>query len=181
MNWNGSLSLLKSLTNHIIKTAFLLIFFTTLCNAQQDSLFNNNKSENDTLNDTMFVMQKSPWGAVLLSAILPGLGQIYNESYIKAPIIWGIEGSLLAAWIFNNDRYKKYGNFFIQPPDLGLKEQYRDTRDFYRDQRDLVTIYMSLVYLLNLVDAYVDAHLFDFTVKEDLYTGTPMLGVKLKF
>ena len=175
------MSLLKSLTNHIIKTAIILLFLTTPCIAQQDSLLINNRTVNDTSNDTTFIMKKSPWGAVLLSAVLPGLGQIYNESYIKAPIIWGIEGALLAAWIFNNDRYKKNGDLYIQTEDTRLKPQYRDIRDFYRDQRDLVTIYMSLVYLLNLVDAYVDAHLFDFTVKEDFYTGTPMLGVKFKF
>jgi hypothetical protein len=177
MNWNGSLSLLKSLINHIIKTAIIPLFLTTLCIAQQDSLLIDNRTANDTIKDTTFVMQKSPWCAVLLSAIVPGLGQIYNESYIKAPIIWGIEGALLAAWIFNNDRYKKNGDLYTQTQNSG----YRIVRDSYRDQRDLVTIYMSLVYLLNLVDAYVDAHLFDFTVKEDFYTGTPMLGVKLNF
>jgi hypothetical protein len=181
MNWNGSLSLLKSLTNHTTKTAILLLFLTNLCIAQQDSLLIDTKTEKDTTIDTAFVMEKSPWGAVLRSAIVPGLGQIYNESYFKAAVIWGIEGALLAAWIFNNDRYKKNGDLYIQAQDLRLKPQYRDIRDFYRDQRDLVTIYMSLVYLLNLIDAYVDAHLFDFTVKEDFYTGIPMLGVKINF
>ena len=177
MNWNGSLSLLKSLTNHITKTVISLLLLTSLCIAQQDSLLVNTKTENDTINDTTFVMKKSPWGAVLRSAIIPGLGQIYNESYIKAPIIWGIEGALVYGWLFSNRLYKDNRDLFMQTGNEG----YRTSREIYRDQRDLFTIYIGLVYLLNLVDAYVDAHLFDFTVKEDLYTGTPMLGLKLNF
>jgi len=163
--------------NHIIKTAIFLFFFTALCIAQQDSLFIDTETENDTLNDTTFVMEKSPWKAILLSAIVPGLGQIYNESYLKAPIIWGIEGLLAAGWIFNHERYKDNRTLFNRTQ----IEDYRRIRDFYRDQRDLFTIYISLVYILNLVDAYVDAHLFDFTVEEDFFTRMPMLGFRLNF
>ena len=48
-------------------------------------------------------------------------------------------------------------------------------RNFYRDQRDLFTIYMGITYLLQLVDAYVDAHLFDFTVQENYQFGLPLI------
>jgi len=165
------------LINHIAKIAILLLLLTTLCIAQQDSLQIKNETEADTTIDTTFIMEKSPLGAVLRSAIIPGLGQIYNESYLKAPIIWSIEGLLVYGWIFSDERYKDNQVLFNQTQ----IEDYRRIRNFYRDQRDLFTIYISLVYLLNLVDAYVDAHLFDFTVKEDFYTGTPMLGFKLNF
>ena len=101
MSLNGYLNFLKSLINHIIKIA--IIFFTLqICvSAQQSTLQDENKSNEDT---TALVMTKSPWGAVLRSAIIPGWGQIYNESYIKAPVIWGIGAGLVAAWIWNNNQ-----------------------------------------------------------------------------
>ena len=133
--------------------------------------------EKDNLkNDSTFVMTKSPMGAVLRSAVLPGWGQIYNESYIKAPIIWGIFGGLAAAWIFNNNRYKENRDLFIQ---TGI-EKYRKSRTFYKDQRDQVTIYIGLTYLLNLIDAYVDASLFDFSVEENQITNQTQLSLRIK-
>jgi hypothetical protein len=122
-------------------------------------------------------MQKSPWTAVLLSAALPGLGQIYNESYFKVPVIWGVAGLLIYGWFYNNDKYKENRDLYLQTQ----TELYKNYRDFYRDQRDLFTIYTVLVYLLNLVDAYVDAHLFDFTVEENFLIRTPMIKIRMNF
>ena len=59
-------------------------------------------------------MQKSPWGAVGRSAIIPGWGQIYNESYWKAPVIWGVMGWFVYAWIDNNNNYNDYKNLYSQ-------------------------------------------------------------------
>jgi hypothetical protein len=132
-------------------------------------------------------MKKSPWTAVILSAAIPGAGQIYNESYFKAPIVWGIGISLYLGWKFNNDRYRKYGKLTLQyssgtdATSQRYTALYKQYRDFYRDQRDLFTIYMGLAYLLNLVDAYVDAQLFDFNVQENIYTHQPMLGFRMNF
>jgi len=120
-------------------------------------------------------MKKSPLGAVLRSAILPGWGQIYNESYIKAPIVWGILGGLAAGWIHNNNKYNENRELFIQTGN----ERFRTLRIFYQDQRDLVSIYMGLTYLLNLIDAYVDAQLFDFSVEENSVTKQPQLSLKI--
>ena len=58
---------------------------------------------------------------------------------------------------------------------------YLDYRNFYRDQRDEFAFYMLLTYFLNLVDAYVDAHLFDFSVGGNAMTGTKMLNVRVNF
>ncbi len=173
MNWNGCLNFLKSLINHIAKLIFLIIILYSVSFAQQDSL-----RENQNPNDSVFVMQKSPWGAVLRSAIIPGWGQIYNESYLKAPVIWGIGAALVYGWIYYNKDYKYYKNLYIQNPQIGI---YQRQRDFYRDQRDLFSIYLGLAYLLNMVDAYVDAQLFDFTVQPNNHTNSPMLSLRIKF
>lgn len=125
-------------------------------------------------------MQKSPLGAVLRSAIVPGLGQFYNESYWKIPVIWGFIGYFAYVWIDNNDSYKEYGDLYqesLQLSELG-NSRYKDLRDFYKDQRDEFAIYIGLTYFLQLVDAYVDAHLFDFSVTPDPVTRAPQLGIK---
>jgi hypothetical protein len=127
--------------------------------------------------DTVFVMQKSPWGAVLRSAIIPGFGQFYNESYWKIPVIWGFTGWFVYNWIDTDKKYEDNKNLFLETD----QNIYKLRRDFYRDQRDNFAIYMALTYLLNLIDAYVDAHLFDFTVSEDYLTRTPQLNIKVNF
>jgi hypothetical protein len=141
--------------------------------AQQDTL----QSKNNSPADTVFVMQKSPWGAVLRSAIIPGWGQFYNHSYLKIPVIWGIGGWLVYEWIQSNNLLKQSQTLYTQTNN----SKYLDYKNIYQDQRDLFSIYIGLTYVLNLVDAYVDAELFDFTVKENSYTKTPMLNMRIKF
>ncbi|MBE2228289.1 MAG: hypothetical protein IAE93_13125 [Ignavibacteria bacterium] len=133
-----------------------------------------------------FRMKKSPTTAVLLSAVLPGAGQFYNESYWKVPIIGGLVGYFGYEYFRNNNLYKDYRNEYtasqteLNPNgDLNLKT----LREFYRDQRDDFVWYFLIVYVINMVDAYVDAHLFDFDVSEDKFTKGGVRGkeYKLKF
>lgn len=113
--------------------------------------------------DSLMINKKNPWGAVIRSAIVPGLGQVYNHSYWKIPIIWGVIGWCGYNWNFNNNNYKNYKDLFLKSVSDGKPNYYyKQLREFYRDQRDLFAVYLGLTYLLNLVDAYVDAHLFNF-------------------
>ena len=164
------MSYLKSSARIIVKTVIVLVFISTFVNGQD-------LTEETSPSDTTFVMQKSPWGAVLRSAIIPGLGQFYNESYWKIPIIWGVGALFISGWVYNNNLYKDNKNLFIE---TGIN-LYKNNRDFYRDQRDNFTIYLVILYILNLVDAYVDAHLFDFTVQEDFITGSPRVNFRVHF
>jgi hypothetical protein len=148
----------------------VLLFFSTF-------IFGQNQSGENQLSDSTFVMQKSPWGAVLRSAIIPGLGQFYNESYWKIPIIWGAGALLISGWVYNNNYYKDYKNLYLETGEI----RYKDYRDFYRDQRDNFTIYLVVLYLLNLVDAYVDAQLFDFSAVEDLSTNSYRFNFRMNF
>lgn len=124
-----------------------------------------------------FQMKKSPWKSVLYSAVLPGLGQFYNESYWKVPIILSIGGYLGYVVVKNHNKFLDYRDQFAasQTPenpegDLRL----RSYREFYRDQRDQFLLYFAFYYLITLVDAYVDAHLYDFDVSESIkFTLTP--------
>jgi len=164
---------LKSLIKNIVKCIIILLILNSRSNGFQDTL---NVADTTKENQT-FVMQKSPWGAVIRSAVFPGWGQIYNESYWKAPVVWGVMGWFVYNWIDNNNKYIDYKNLYINTN----QSIARDYRDFYRDQRDQFAIYIVLTYFLNLVDAYVDAHLFDFSVDENYLTKTKMINVRFHF
>jgi hypothetical protein len=138
---------------------------------------------------TKFRMKKSPWLAVLQSALVPGLGQLYNESYWKIPIIAGLVGYLGYEVYANNKKFLDYRDRYAasQTPE----NQYGDLslqtlRNFYRDQRDEFIWFLAIVYVLNLVDAYVDAHLFDFDIREQklesqgVRYSTPQLRFKIR-
>lgn len=119
-----------------------------------------------------FRMRKSPTVAVLLSAALPGAGQFYNESYWKIPVIGGLIGYFGYEYFRLNNLYKDYRDEYSvsQTPEnpngnLSLKS----LREFYRGQRDDFVWYFVIVYVVNLVDAYVDAHLFDFDVSDEKF------------
>lgn len=141
--------------------------------------FDSNSVKIDT---SKFEMKKSPWGAVLRSAVLPGFGQFYNESYWKIPVIWGVLGYLGYQWNRNNKLYVQYRDEYARSilKDPTVSYAYK-AREFYKDQRDQVAVYIGLTYLLNLVDAYVDAHLFDFDISRDNSMGQFQLSLKVKF
>ena len=109
-----------------------------------------------------FVMTKSPWKAVLYSAVVPGAGQIYNQSYWKVPLVVGLVGWFSYNYIQNNKAVIKFRDDYLRTND-GYDLTHRE---FYHDQRDLFAVYLGLTYALTLVDAYVDAQLFDFSVDE---------------
>lgn len=127
-----------------------------------------------------FKETKSPHKASILSAVLPGAGQFYNEKYWKIPVVYGAMG---AALYFANDNNKNYQNYkeALEGRNNGEVDQYMDTYsdtqllsiiDFYQRNRDISYILLAAAYILNIVDASVDAHLFDFDINENLSVST---------
>lgn len=128
-----------------------------------------------------FHMKKSPWLAVLFSAAMPGAGQFYNQSYWKVPVFVGLTAYLGYEYYDNNKTYRNYRDQYaasqnLNPPygDLSLQS----LREFYRNQRDDFLWYFMIVYVINLVDAYIDAHLFDFNVREDKIESLRLIDKK---
>jgi hypothetical protein len=128
-----------------------------------------------------------PSRALWYSVLCPGLGQIYNRSYWKVPVIYGGGAVLgyLISWqgrmyndysnayydIMDNDpNTKSYETLFknINGTEEWKKNTLKKKRDNYRRNRDLCIFGIALVYVLNVVDAYVDAQLYDFSVTDDL-------------
>ncbi len=120
----------------------------------------------------------SPKRAASLSAMVPGLGQIYNQKYWKVPIIYG--GLIGLGYTAHSNRrlYREYKQEFInrvmeEPAVNPENDRYSLSdlaiiRDDYRKARDLFVIITAGLYLLQIVDATVDAHLFTFDVSDDL-------------
>jgi hypothetical protein len=120
---------------------------------------------------------KSPTTAVLLSALLPGAGQIYTGRYWKVPLILGFGGYFVSEWIKLNNHYAESRDGYAASVAAGMNKGQGDAqllyeRDFYRDERDRFAFYVVLTYLLNIVDAYVGASLYDFDVGDNLGGGT---------
>ncbi|MEK6756122.1 MAG: DUF5683 domain-containing protein [Bacteroidota bacterium] len=126
--------------------------------------------------DTIESRGKSPTTAILLSAILPGAGQIYTERYWKVPIILGFGGYFVSKWLKANDLYLSARGRYQQSVERGENggqgsAQSLYERDFYRDERDKFAFYFALTYLLNIIDAYVGASLYNFEVTDNLGAG----------
>jgi hypothetical protein len=119
---------------------------------------------------------KNPKKASILSAILPGAGQVYNGKYWKLPILYG-GGAALGYFIgVNNQQYEICRKSYLQVK-AGEKdyfngaydaEQLARLREYWRRNRDLLIIVSGFTYLMNIADAAVDAHLSQFDVNDDL-------------
>ena len=118
-----------------------------------------------------FEMRKSPMGAVLRSALLPGLGQLYNESYWKVPVVVGLGVFLVRGIIVENKGFLDYSDRYsasITPDDLSGDLSLKQIREVYRDNRDSYAWWFLVLYLVQVADAFVDAHLYDFDVSDSV-------------
>ncbi|MGB0522730.1 MAG: DUF5683 domain-containing protein [Flammeovirgaceae bacterium] len=118
-----------------------------------------------------------PTKAALLSAVLPGLGQVYNKKYWKLPIVYGGAVAFGAVIRFNQNQYTEFKNELIRQTDNDpstvpissfSQTSLRSIRDNARRNRDYSIILSILFYGLNIADAAVDAHLKDFDIDDDL-------------
>ena len=121
---------------------------------------------------------KSPRKAAILSSTLPGLGQIYNKKYWKVPIIYA--GLLTSAYYINenNIQYKQYKNAYLRrldnnPNNDDFVGKYSSgdlliLKDFYRRNREISILCFVGTYIINILDASIDSHLFDYDISEDI-------------
>ncbi|MBA5247633.1 hypothetical protein H1R16_05090 [Marnyiella aurantia] len=128
----------------------------------------------------------SPTKAGLYSAVLPGLGQFYNKKYWKIPIAWGAIGAGVGITIYNDKRYRRYRNAFVSeingvPHEFStynipnLKEALGRQQDLWKRNRDYAIAATGLIYILNIVDAVVDAHLYEGRNDPDLVIRPTMI------
>ncbi|MCD6018625.1 MAG: hypothetical protein K0S53_1746 [Bacteroidetes bacterium] len=162
--------------------SYLVIAFICFCIAaqaqQNDSLRLQYKQ--DSIQSKRAV-RKAIYGdarkATIMSAVFPGLGQIYNRKYWKAPVIYAALGGLGYWGVNNHIQYKYFSNnlryeYDDDPGTVNLtgynSAQLIEQKKYHQKYRDIAVMLGILVYLVNVIDANVDAHLKTFDVSDDL-------------
>jgi hypothetical protein len=119
----------------------------------------------------------APAKAAFYSALVPGGGQIYNKKYWKAPIVWGAMGTSLYFYSWNNKKYHEYRDAYkdlLQGKTLtgelaGIdEERLIRAQKYHQKNRDLSALITVGIYILQIVEANVNAHLMQFNVNENL-------------
>lgn len=151
-------------------------------------LFGSVWAQNDTLKVVQPQLPKlsaqalnplAPAKAAFYSAILPGMGQYYNKSYWKIPLVYGGMGTSMYFYLDNNKKYHRARDEYklrlrgierTNNPKVGsyTQEQLATVQRSAQRNRDLSLFITIGIYILNIVDANVDAHLQQFNVDEDL-------------
>lgn len=153
-------------------------------------------AQNGTISDTIGLPIHSARKATLYSMVLPGLGQAYNHKYWKIPVIYAGFGTLAYFISFNNKKYKDYNEAYkwaasgdTIPIDNPYVEKYNtdqllEGRNYYRRNLEISIMFTAVLYILNVVDAAVDAHFFDYNISDDLslrfdpFVNPPSLAAK---
>jgi hypothetical protein len=139
----------------------------------------------EVVSEPVEVNPLAPSQAAFYSAVLPGLGQIYNKRYWKVPLVWGAIGTGIYAYSYNNTEYRRARKAFKRRlagfsddefwdlnkdglgPDIS-NEALEEAQENTQRDRDLALVITIALYALNIIDANVDAHLKQYNVDDRL-------------
>ena len=165
----------------------LFIFIATSLVAQESDSLSIKKETELIIKDTVVVVKDeynplAPATAAFYSAVLPGLGQAYNKKYWKIPIIYAGMGVGIYFYILNDNDYNRFRDAYKSrlagftddefwgngsTPAVSTERLIDAQKDATRD-KNLSILVTSVFYILNIIDANVDAHLRQFNVNENL-------------
>ncbi|TVR77031.1 MAG: hypothetical protein EA412_12140 [Chitinophagaceae bacterium] len=145
--------------------------------SRQDAIIETENIQEKTISKE--APSHSPARAAFLSAVLPGAGQVYNRKYWKLPIIYAGFAGLGYSIYFNAGEYRNFRNAILTRlddnpdttdpyEDIYTTENLITLKNYYRRNLDISVVASILLYALNIIDATVDAHLFEFDVSDDL-------------
>ena len=130
------------------------------------------------IKDTIPLKKHSPKKATIMSLCVPGLGQFYNKKYWKIPIIYGGATAIYFLGSFNSRYYKliRQAYQYRTDADTSTHDNYPlystdgllSLKNYYRRNLELSFILGGVLYLLNVLDATVDAHLYNFDINDNL-------------
>ena len=151
------------------KLTQLVVLISFVCFGQKQNLSNSFKKEIDPL---------SPAKAAFYSAVLPGLGQVYNKRYWKLPLIYGGIGASIYYYDLNNKNFKRYRNAYKRRLAGFTDDEFQDVifdndrlidgMNFYKQYRDQSMLFIIGTYFLNILDANIDAHLKQYNINQNL-------------
>ncbi|MAD97063.1 MAG: hypothetical protein CMB99_07020 [Flavobacteriaceae bacterium] len=190
---------------HIFTILFLLSSLM-LCAQVQDSVkTKNRRAKKRALKNTYTYNPLAPSKAAFYSAIFPGMGQIYNKKYWKAPIVWGALAIPTYFYLDNNREYKRFRTAF-KLRTAGLQDEFtlddgsvtvsletlERAQEQLRQNRDLSILSGVILYILQIVEASVNAHLIQFNtsdaltlrpviIQDQFRIDAPSVGLNLRF
>jgi len=181
------------------KLRYIVILLFLLGN---QSLFAQQSNDLLVIQDTVKTKEIDPLRpskAAFYSAIVPGLGQAYNKKYWKIPIVYGAIGTSMYFYLDNNKKCHSYRDAYKRRLAGYTGDQYEyldnarlvQAQRFYQRNRDLSLLVTVGFYILNIVDANVDAHLIQFNVNDKLtvvpdvyqndFTAKPNVGLTFNY
>ncbi len=164
----------------------LFIFLATTTVAQETDSLSVKKENGLIIEETVIIKKEynplAPAKAAFYSAVLPGLGQAYNKKYWKIPVIYAGMAVGVYFYIQNDQEYDRFRNAYKRrlagftddefwgdgATAIVSDERLRDAQKDAQRNKDLSIVVTGVFYLLNIIDANVDAHLQQFNVNEDL-------------
>jgi hypothetical protein len=174
------------------------------------NLFSQKDSTKVKTNEKLFVQQGiykplAPAKAAFYSAIFPGMGQIYNRKYWKAPIVWGALAAPTYFYLLNNTDYNRFRTAY-KLRKTGFQDEFTDdlgnvsvsletlerAQKQLSENRDLSLMWGVILYVLQIVEASVNAHLLQFNTDDNLSVSptfiqdpilydAPKVGFSLKY
>ncbi len=160
--------------------AFILFFLNLISPAFGQS---TNNQEDVQVPKHKYFPDHTPTKAMWMSAALPGLGQYYNRKYWKIPIVYSGFATLAYFSIINKQEYVKYRDAYAIKQELGEElsddpiinnyssAQLLSLREYYQSNLELNYILFGAFYLLQIIDATVDAHFYDYDISDNLSIG----------
>lgn len=156
----------------------ILLFYFGVSYSQNDSLIlvYDKKEKSKTFKSNPFDAN-APAKAAFFSAVLPGLGQAYNGSYWKIPIVYGALGTSIFFYVDSSNKYNDYRDAYKRrlagyqdDQFFGLlsEDDLINAQKLFRQNRDFSLMFTIGFYILNIIDANVEAHLNQFNISEDL-------------
>jgi hypothetical protein len=160
-----------------VSRTLLLLFIIIMVSAQahpQSTRMNMN------LPDSVLEKVHSPKRATIYSAVLPGLGQIYNHKYWKVPVVYAGFGIMAYFIVTNTNNYLDYHNAYIEKVNASQHGNYQWLTDkysgdnllsasnYYRRNLEISILLSAVWYIMNILDATVDAHLYTFNINKRL-------------
>ena len=159
----------------------LVLFLSLLSPAYSQT---ENQEEDITVPEHKYFKGHNSTKAMWMSAALPGLGQYYNQKYWKIPIVYAGFSTLAYFSIINKQDYVRYRDAYSIKQLLAVDELSGDplidnnssdqllrAREYYQGNLELNYILFGVFYILQIVDATVDAHFYDFDINENLSIG----------
>ena len=126
------------------------------------------------------IFNGNPGKAALYSLVIPAGGQVYNKKWLKVPLALGLDGAAIGWVIYNKGKYNLYDGIFRDLLNGGANEFFSSPADVnvlrraYKSRVEYAWVYFGIAHLITVFDAFVDRHLIEFDIENDIVYKSPL-------